>query len=167
MIGTRFAPSPTGHLHLGHALSALFAARAAEKAGGKFLLRIEDIDPVRCKDSFTADLMEDLRWLGLNWEEPVRRQSQHLADYQDALAQLRARGLLYPCFCTRREVEAEAVAAGHAPHLAAGPDGPVYPGTCRSLSQDERARKNAEGREPVWRLDMGNACALARNVGMS
>jgi glutamyl-Q tRNA(Asp) synthetase len=155
MIITRFAPSPTGHLHPGHAYSALFAYRAAKEVGGKFLLRIEDIDPVRCKPEFIADLMEDLRWLGIEWEEPARLQSEHLADYQAALAQLREMGLLYPCFCTRAQVAAEAAAAGHAPHAT---DGPLYPGTCRDLSPVEREKRMAEG-PAVWRLDMKSACA--------
>jgi glutamyl-Q tRNA(Asp) synthetase len=105
--------------------------------------------------------MDDLRWLGLSWEEPVRRQSQHLADYEGALAQLREMGLLYPCFCTRREIEAEAAAAAHAPHLETGTDGPVYPGMCRKLSLAEREQRMAGGHTPVWRLDMGQARALA------
>ncbi len=159
MIVTRFAPSPTGHLHLGHAYSALFAEQAARTEGGRFLLRIEDIDPVRCKPAFTSDLMEDLRWLGLRWEEPVRRQSQHLTDYQDALARLRSMGLLYPCFCTRREVTAEAAASGQAPH--AGPDGPIYPGTCRHLSSEDQEHLRNERAAPNWRLDMAKATALA------
>jgi glutamyl-Q tRNA(Asp) synthetase len=162
MIITRFAPSPTGHLHLGHALSALFAARAAEEAGGRFLLRVEDIDPVRCKEFFIADLMEDLHWLGLRWEEPVRRQSEHLEDYRAALTRLDNMGLIYACFCTRREIEAEVAAAAHAPHLeTAGPDGPVYPGTCRRMSSDEREKRLTEGQVPVWRLDMVKASELA------
>ncbi|MDD5585858.1 MAG: tRNA glutamyl-Q(34) synthetase GluQRS [Alphaproteobacteria bacterium] len=162
MIITRFAPTPTGHLHLGHALSALFAAQAAEESGGSFLLRIEDIDPVRCKDSFAADLMEDLRWLGLKWNGPVRRQSEHLEDYKEALAKLDDMGLIYPCFCTRREIEAEIAAAAHAPHLAVqGPDGPVYPGTCRRMSSAGKDDKKAAGQIPVWRLDVAKASVTA------
>ncbi len=157
-IITRFAPSPTGYLHLGHAYSALFAARAAEEAGGRFLLRIEDVDPVRCKLEFIDAIYEDLRWLVLSWEEPVRMQSQHLADYQTALDVLRGKGLLYPCFCTRREVMAESAAACHAPH---GPDGPVYAGTCRGLSASERQERLARGDIHVWRLDMAQALAVA------
>jgi glutamyl-Q tRNA(Asp) synthetase len=103
MTVTRFAPSPTGYLHLGHAYSALFAQRAA--AGGTFLLRIEDIDPVRCKPEFTEAIFEDLGWLGLDWPQPVRFQSQHMADYAAALDRLKDRGLVYPCFCTRRDIE--------------------------------------------------------------
>lgn len=127
-VVTRFAPSPTGLLHLGHAHSALFAFREARRGGGRFLLRVEDIDPVRCRPEFTDALMEDLAWLGLEWDGPVRRQSEHFDDYRQALDRLRAMGLLYPCVCTRKEIQAEIAAAGHAPH---GPDGPVYPGLCR------------------------------------
>lgn len=159
MIVTRFAPSPTGRLHLGHAASALFAFHKAQEAGGRFLLRIEDIDPVRCKDEYIDGILEDLHWLGLSWEEPVRRQSQHLADYQAALDKLKAQGLIYPCFCTRKEVLAEAAAAGHAPHEEEG-EGPFYPGTCRGLSEEESAER-AKARPFVWRLDMAKACALA------
>src|ERR1700761_9588023 len=100
---TRFAPSPTGYLHLGHAYSALCAQQTAGQ-GGTFLLRIEDIDPVRCKPEFTEAIIEDLGWLGLKWPEPVRRQSQHMDDYAAALKVLRDKGVLYPCFCTRREI---------------------------------------------------------------
>ena len=107
---TRFAPSPTGRLHLGHAYSALFAADRAARAGGRFLLRIEDIDRSRCRPEFEAGILEDLAWLGLTWEEPVRRQSDRMADYAAALARLDSRGLLYPCFCTRKEIEAAATA---------------------------------------------------------
>lgn len=149
---TRFAPSPTGYLHLGHAYSALAAFGAAQEAGGRFLLRIEDIDPGRCKPAYAQALLEDLRWLGLRWEEPVRVQSEHGADYVAALERLRAMGLVYPCFCTRREIE----------ELAAPQEnvdaGPVYPGTCRDLPETARAEL-ARTRACVWRLDMARACA--------
>src|SRR5579872_4068079 len=104
MIVTRFAPSPTGYLHLGHAYSALFAEHAAREAGGRFLLRIEDIDTTRCRPEFDAAIREDLAWLELSWEDPVRRQSEHFADYRAALDRLDAMGLLYPCFCSRKEI---------------------------------------------------------------
>ncbi|MDR3450670.1 MAG: tRNA glutamyl-Q(34) synthetase GluQRS [Alphaproteobacteria bacterium] len=149
---TRFAPSPTGYLHLGHAWSALFAREAA--GDGTFLLRIEDIDPVRCKPEFTQSIFEDLRWLGLDWPEPVRIQSQHMNDYGAALDKLRKRGLLYPCFCTRREIEQNAQGAGQAPH--ADDAAFIYPGTCRSLSAQERAAKLAQG-AANWRLDIAAA----------
>ncbi len=144
---TRFAPSPTGYLHLGHAHSALFAWRSARSAGGRFLLRVEDIDAGRCRPEFEAAILEDLGWLGLDWETPVRRQSDHLRDYAAALARLEAQGLLYPCFCSR----AEASRAASAPHDADRP--PLYPGTCRKLPVAERAALRAEGRAFALRLD--------------
>jgi len=127
---TRFAPSPTGHLHLGHAYSALLAFAAAQQGGGRFVLRIEDIDSTRCRPEFEAAILEDLAWLGLAWEPPIRRQSEHMADYRAALQRLKGLGLLYPCFCTRAAIAREIAGAAGAPH---GPDGPVYPGTCRRL----------------------------------
>jgi len=160
---TRFAPSPTGHLHIGNTYSALFAER--EAAGGRFLLRIEDIDPVRCHPAFTDAILEDLAWLGLTWESPVRCQSEHMADYQDALANLEAKGLLYPCFCTRADIRREIEDAGYAPHeIPSGPDGPVYPGTCRDLSADERQSRIAGGESYARRLDMSAASATARSL---
>ncbi len=161
LLTTRFAPSPTGYLHLGHAYSALFAYEAAQAEGGRFLLRVEDIDPTRCKPEFAEALLEDLRWLGLEWEEPVRRQSEHMEDYAAALSKLRALGLLYPCFCTRREIENEVMASAAAPHLAPrGPDGPVYPGACRNLDQDERALRLRQNQAASWRLDVAKALAM-------
>ena len=158
MTVTRFAPSPTGYLHLGHAYSALFAENAARREGGTFLLRIEDIDPGRCKPEFIPAIEEDLHWLGLAWPEPARRQSQHMEDYADALAKLRGQGVLYPCFCTRKEVAAEAAAAGHAPH--ASEFGPPYPGTCRNLSQAERDERLQKTGPANWRLDTGKALGI-------
>jgi glutamyl-Q tRNA(Asp) synthetase len=155
---TRFAPSPTGHLHLGHAHSALVAARTAEAAGGRFLLRIEDIDAGRCRPEFETALYEDLAWLGLAWETPVRRQSAHMAEYAGALARLDALGMLYPCFCTRAEIRREIERAGGAPH---GVDGPIYPGTCRALAADERAARIASGEGYALRLDMARAVTAA------
>jgi len=156
---TRFAPSPTGLLHLGHAHAALIARRAARAAEGHFLLRIEDIDPTRCRPEFDAAILEDLAWLGLAWEEPVRRQSDHLADYAAALDQLRAEGLLYPCFCTRADIRREIEASGHAPH---GPDGPLYPGICRGIAPGERDERIAAGERHALRLD---AAAAAERAG--
>lgn len=155
---TRFAPSPTGHLHLGHAHSALFAHRIARAAGGKFLLRLEDIDPGRCRPAFAAAILEDLAWLGLAWQGPVRVQSQHLPDYRAVLDQLSARGLLYPCFCTRADIAREIAASAHAPH---GPDGVLYPGTCRALSPAERQARIDAGTPYALRLDMARAVAEA------
>jgi len=152
---TRFAPSPTGHLHLGHAYSALFSAERADQAGGDFLLRIEDIDQGRCREEFEQAIYDDLGWLGLKWRHPVRRQSEHMDAYQKALEQLQGNGLLYPCFCTRREIAVEIAAAGHAPH---GPDGALYPGTCARLSAEQRTARIAEGQHYALRLDMNKAC---------
>jgi glutamyl-Q tRNA(Asp) synthetase len=155
---TRFAPSPTGFLHLGHAHSALAGWRRARAAGGRFLLRIEDIDPLRCRPEFTAAIEEDLAWLGLDWDGPVRVQSAHLDAYRGVLEALAARGLLYPCFCTRADIAREIAASAAAPHLAPmGPDGPLYPGTCRRLSRDERAARVAAGEPHALRLDMAAA----------
>ncbi len=151
-IVTRFAPSPTGYLHLGHAHAALFAYRQARDGGGRFLLRLEDIDTKRCRPEYAEAVLEDLAWLGLTWDEPVRVQSQHLPDYGRMLDALAARGLLYPCFCTRADI----AAAASAPHTA---EGAIYPGTCRDLSPDERAARIAAGIPHALRLDA--ACALA------
>jgi len=153
MLVTRFAPSPTGRLHLGHALSALVGWQAARAANGRFLLRIEDIDLARCRPEFETAIYEDLRWLGLDWETPVRRQSEHFAEYSDALDRI------YPCFCTRADIEAEITAAGGAPQ---GPDGPHYPGTCRRLTAAERGARLAAGMPFARRLD---AAAAAARVG--
>lgn len=155
---TRFAPSPTGYLHLGHAFAALYAADLAARAGGRFLVRIEDTDRGRARAEFEAAIFEDLAWLGLVWEQPVRRQSEHLDDYARALHQLKALGCAYPCFCTRKEIEAEFAASVNAPH---SPDGPIYPGTCRSLSAVEREQRLARGDQHAWRLDVAKAVALA------
>jgi glutamyl-Q tRNA(Asp) synthetase len=160
-IVTRFAPSPTGLLHLGHAFAALFAAEAAEQAGGRFLLRIEDIDIGRCRAEFEAAIDEDLGWLGLDWERPVRRQSEHMADYADALGRLEALGVLYPCFCTRKQIRDEIARSPAAPH---GVDGPVYPGTCRRLSPGERADRVQVGEAHALRLDLAAAVPLAQEL---
>jgi glutamyl-Q tRNA(Asp) synthetase len=162
---TRFAPSPTGHLHLGHAYSALFAAREAVKAGGRFLLRIEDIDRGRCRRQFESAILDDLRWLGLDWRRPCRRQSECMDDYRAALEKLRGFGLLYPCFCSRREIRDEIAGAVHAPHNAAegrlGPVGPLYPGTCRRMTAAERGERMAAGEAFALRLDMEKAAKFA------
>ncbi len=150
---TRFAPSPTGYLHLGHAASALFCVKQAGP-DGRFLLRIEDIDQTRCRPEFLAAIYEDLAWLGLSWEEPVRVQSEHFSDYQRVLDRLADMGLLYPCFCTRKDIQAEVARIGNAPH---GPDGALYPGTCRHCSENERAERIESGESYALRLDMGRA----------
>jgi glutamyl-Q tRNA(Asp) synthetase len=153
-VVTRFAPSPTGYLHLGHAFSALTAWHAARDVGGRFLLRIEDIDIRRCKPAFTEAILVDLAWLGLDWDGAVRRQSRHFDDYGAALDRLSTMGLIYPCFCTRADI----AAATSAPH---GPDGPLYPGTCRHRSGDERRQLMAAGTEFALRLDAAKAAATA------
>jgi glutamyl-Q tRNA(Asp) synthetase len=144
---------------VGHAYAALYAARAAGP-GGRFLLRLEDIDRDRCRPAFETAIFEDLAWLGLVWEQPVRRQSAHFPVYAQAVQRLRDGGLAYPCFCTRADIQREITAAGAAPH-AAGPDGPLYPGTCRGLPVQERAARIASGAGFAWRLDMTAACAHA------
>jgi glutamyl-Q tRNA(Asp) synthetase len=151
-ITTRFAPSPTGLLHRGHALSALLAWQRARQSGGRFILRIEDIDTTRCRPEFEAAIMADLTWLGLDWDEPVWRQSERGAVYRAALDRLVAMGAAYPCFCTRADI----AAAASAPH---GSDGPLYPGTCRHLEPEERERRLAS-EAAAWRLDVAAALAI-------
>ncbi len=151
---TRFAPSPTGYLHLGHAYAAMVAAGRARDAGGRFLLRIENIDATRCRPEYEAAILEDMEWLGLAWDGPVRRQSDHLSDYAAVLDDLKARNLLYPCFCTRAEIEREVARSGSAPH---GPDGPIYPGSCARLPPDMAAARIASGEAHCWRLHTARA----------
>lgn len=153
---TRFAPSPTGWLHLGHAFAALYAAERAGQ-GGRFLLRLEDIDGTRARPEYEEGIFEDLAWLGLAWEQPVLRQSEHMQVYRAGLDELERMGVLYPCFCTRREIQQEIAQAGNAPH---GPDGPLYPGTCRARSEEERAERLARGDAYALRLDVARACRL-------
>jgi glutamyl-Q tRNA(Asp) synthetase len=155
-LTTRFAPSPTGYLHLGHVRSAWEGWHAARDAGGRFLLRMEDIDRTRCRPQFDAAIREDLTWLGLNWDSEVRRQSEHFADYRLAIERLDAAGVLYPCFCTRKEIQAEIARAGGAPQ---GDGDPIYPGTCRRLPVDERARRVAAGDDYALRLDVATSLA--------
>ena len=158
----RFAPSPNGWLHRGHAYSALLNADFARRWGGRFLLRIEDIDTIRCRPAFEAGIYEDLAWLGLTWETPVRRQSEHFSDYRAAFARLRARGLAYPCFCTRTDL-ARAVAARQAESGAGwprDPDGaPLYPGTCKALPESAVEQRIRAGQPHAWRLDVAKAIA--------
>ncbi len=153
---TRFAPSPTGLLHLGHAYSALAAFNQAKASGGRFLLRIEDIDQGRCRPEFVDTILQDLAWLGLTWEEPVRRQSEHFEDYAIALQTLKKRGIAYPCFCTRKDIQKEIQRAPSAPH---GTDGPVYPGTCRTIDHTEALDRIAAGQSHAWRLNLNAALA--------
>ncbi len=160
----RFAPSPTGALHLGHALSALLAHDAARRVGGRFLLRIEDIDGTRCRPEFERGIYEDLAWLGLDWETPVCRQSDHFADYREAAGRLAAMGLLYPCTCSRSEI---AAAVGAIEERAGGPwprdpDGsPLYPGTCRPKEPVEPDISLVEAGHHALRIDMARAVAVA------
>lgn len=153
---SRFAPSPTGRLHLGHAYSALRAHDLARAGNGHFLLRIEDIDPGRCRPDHVEGIFEDVRWLGLAWDGEVVFQSRRLPLYAAALDRLKAAGLAYPCFCTRARIAAEIAASAAAPH---GPDGPLYPGICRGLSPAERAARIAAGEPHAWRLDVAKAVA--------
>lgn len=151
----RFAPSPNGRLHLGHAYSALLNERMARDAAGRFLLRIEDIDIVRCTPALTESMLADLAWLGLHWEEPVLRQSEHMAVYAEAQQRLKEEGLLYPCFCSRQDI---ARAGSDGPR---DPEGqPLYPGTCLHMAKEERDRRLACGEAAAWRIDMAKAVAL-------
>lgn len=157
-LTTRFAPSPTGLLHLGHAFAAFVAQGHARRTGGRFLLRIDDLDHTRCRPQFERAIYEDLAWLGLNFELPVRRQSDHFPEYARAIETLRAQGLLYPCFCTRANIAAEIQAIANAPQ---GPEGPLYPRTCLALSAGERRTLIESGRPFAWRLDTEKAAKTA------
>lgn len=150
---TRFAPSPTGRLHIGHGWSALQAHDLARETGGHFLLRIEDTDLTRCRPEFTKGIYGDLRWLGIDWDSLII-QSERLGAYDAALEALKAQGLVYPCFCTRGDIAREVAASLHAPH---GADGPLYPGTCRGLSVGESGDRITRGEPHSWRLDMKGA----------
>src|SRR5215475_9359555 len=160
----RFAPSPNGYLHLGHALSALVNAEMARAGGGRMLLRVEDIDATRCRPEYEQAIYDDLGWLGIAWEQPVRRQSAHFADYRVALARLEAQGLVYPSFESRAEIAqlvavAERETRGHWPR---DPDGaPLYPGTAKKLGAQERESRIASGAPYALRLDMNAAIARA------
>ena len=157
MIVTRFAPSPSGRLHLGHAYSAAIGHARAREVGGKFRLRIEDLDQTRCKPEFVDGIYEDLRWLGLDWDEPVLIQSKRTAEYQAALDELRSRGLAYACFCTRADI-AQSLTAPH------GDAASSYPGTCRSLSDDPERRANTPH---CWRLNSAKALEITGLPGWS
>ena len=146
MIVTRFAPSPTGQLHLGHAYSAVLGHACARESGGKFVLRIEDLDQTRARPRFVDGIFEDLSWLGLEWEEPVLVQSDRDGAYVEALNALRQQGLVYACFCTRADIAASVAAPQ-------GPDGPLYPGSCRGVADPDLSRPHA------WRLDAAKAVA--------
>ena len=155
----RFAPSPNGYLHLGHVYSAVMNGLLAVETGGRLLLRMENIDVTRCRPEFETALLEDLAWLGLRWEEPVRRQSDHFDAYSAALRRLERRGLVYPCFCSRGDIMA-AVAAR--PRWPVDPDGtPLYPGICKHISPDRRMQRFAAGERASYRLDMDRAIEVA------
>jgi glutamyl-Q tRNA(Asp) synthetase len=156
-VFTRFAPSSTGHLHLGHAYSAWLGWQRARISGGSFLLRIEDIDNTRCKPEFMRSILEDLRWLGLDWDGDIMVQSDYLPEYRAALQKLEARGVLYPCFCSRSEI-ARALAAPHGGEQ-------TYPGTCRHLSDDERAARAAAGINYAIRLNVELALEAVKDFG--
>lgn len=155
---TRFAPSPTGALHVGHGWSALIAHDLARAGGGLFRLRIEDIDGTRSRPELIDGLMRDLEWLGLHWDGPVVLQSERLESYRAAVDRLAARGLAYPCFCTRADIARQIAASASAPH---GPGGPPYPGTCARLTETERRARLASGEPHAWRLAMADALASA------
>ncbi|MEQ8327094.1 MAG: tRNA glutamyl-Q(34) synthetase GluQRS [Parvibaculum sp.] len=162
----RFAPSPNGWLHLGHAYSALFAFETAKRIGGRFLLRIEDIDKGRCRPEYEEAIYEDLAWLGLEWEEPVRRQSEHFADYERGLKHLREMGLVYPCFATRKEIQDAIVASGiPLQNWPTDPDGaPLYPGICKDMPKERLNELMWEGRTYAWRLDTEKAKHEAERI---
>ena len=156
---TRFAPSPTGHMHLGHVFSALFSYEAAKKLGGKFILRIEDIDSQRSSKVFEESIYEDLEWLQIKYSKDIRHQDEHMADYKGAIKELRKLDMVYPCFCSRSDIKAEIMRAGNAPHEE---ETSIYPGTCRRLSKEERIKKIAIGTSFAWRL---NIRAAAKKLG--
>jgi len=159
-VVTRFAPSPTGYLHLGHAYAALLAHDEARRADGRFLLRMEDIDVGRCRPEFADAIVEDLSWLGLTWDGPVVRQSQNQLHYARALEELARLDVVYPCFCTRKEILAEVERSHAAPH---GHDGIIYPGTCRVLGREVWRARLAAGEPHALRLDSFRAIALAES----
>ena len=157
---TRFAPSPTGYLHVGHAYSALFAYHK-RGPGGSFHLRIDDLDPARSREHFVEAIFEDLRWLGLSWETPIRRQSENMDDYNKALLKLSSKGLVYPCFCTRKEIRKEIERSGEAPH-SLGLE--IYPGTCKKLTAREIIDLKERGKVHALRINMAKAIAITGNL---
>lgn len=161
---TRFAPSPTGLLHLGHAYAAKVAHDLAKAEGGRFLLRFEDIDHTRVRTDYYGQIEEDLRWLGLAWDGPALRQSDRAPAYAAALTRLQEMGAVYPCFCTRREIEEEIARMVSAPH---GPEGALYPGLCRGIPAGESAARLAAGDQPAWRLDASRAVEMAGELSFT
>jgi glutamyl-Q tRNA(Asp) synthetase len=161
----RFAPSPNGYLHLGHAFSALLNADLARETGGRLLLRIEDIDPARCRPEFETAIAEDLAWLGLDWERLARRQSEHFDEYREALVKLTSLGLVYASFESRAEIAHFIAQQDKKAPWPRDPDGaPLYPGTARTLSPDERQRLMQSGAPYALRLDMAAACARVGEI---
>ncbi len=156
-VRSRFAPSPTGRLHLGHALAAKVAHDLARETGGIFLLRHEDIDGPRVREEFYQGIEEDLKWLGLTWDGEPLRQTSRIAVYENSLDELRERDLVYPCFCTRREIQDEWARMAAAPQ---GPEGPIYPGTCQRLTSGQRLHNLHSGQPHAWRLDARKASAI-------
>ena len=156
---TRFAPSPTGHMHLGHVFSALFSYEAAKKLGGKFILRIEDIDSQRSSKVFEESIYEDLEWLQIKYSTDIRYQADHMDDYKGAIKELQKLDMVYPCFCSRSDIKAEIMRAGNAPHEE---EASIYPGTCRRLSKEERIEKISTEASFAWRL---NIRAAAKKLG--
>jgi len=154
---TRFAPSPTGLLHFGHAYAAKFAFDLARDLGGEFLLRFEDIDTTRIREEYYAAIEEDLAWLGIGWGESPVRQLDRLSAYMEALETLKTMEVVYPCFCTRRKIQEEIAGMGNAPH---GPEGALYPGSCKKLGVGERADRLASGEAHCWRLDTEKSFGL-------
>lgn len=164
----RFAPSPTGYLHLGHVYSALFSYHKALQYKGKFLIRIEDIDTERCRDIYETSILEDLEWLGLEWERPYRRQSTHLQTYAETTQKLQKLGVLYPCFCSRRTIRekiADLRASGRP--VQEGPDGPLYPKTCHGLPQEDAQQRIDNGDAYSLRLDTQKALSLVADKDLS
>ncbi|MDB9761505.1 tRNA glutamyl-Q(34) synthetase GluQRS [Alphaproteobacteria bacterium] len=156
---TRFAPSPTGHMHLGHVFSALFSYEAAKKLGGKCILRIEDIDSQRSSKVFEESIYEDLEWLQIKYSTDIRHQAEHMSDYKGAIKELQKLDMVYPCFCSRSDIKAEIMRAGNAPHED---ESSIYPGTCRRLSKEERIEKISTETSYAWRL---NIRAAAKKLG--
>lgn len=161
MTRTRFAPSPTGRLHLGHAYAAKIAHDLARSTSGEFLLRFEDIDITRVREEYFDRIEEDLRWLGLEWDHSPLRQTNRLAAYELALTELQKQKVIYPCFCTRREIDEEISRIVEAPQ---GPEGPLYPGICKRLTTTEREARLNSGIPFSWRLDAEMAASLTGSL---
>ena len=151
---TRFAPSPTGYLHLGHAYSVFVAQSVVRQSGGTLLVRMEDIDSSRCRSEYEQAILDDLEWLGIIWEKPIRRQSDHIAEYRKCLRKLSNLGVIYPCFCSRKEIKLEVERMNQAPHINDGTEiSFIYPGTCRSLKADQVHNNICSGMPYALRLD--------------